>query len=52
MKKKKKNNKMTNPQFTAFKNTCRLAEETINPIFGRMNKQGLSIILTLNSGYE
>lgn len=52
MKKKKQNNKMSKQQITALKNTCRLAEETVNPIFGRMNKQGLSILLTLNSGYE
>jgi hypothetical protein len=39
-------------QKIAFDHPCRLAEETIHPRFGRMLKNGMSGILTINSGYE
>lgn len=38
---------------TALRHHCRLAIETIHPRFGRTSTAlGVSIVLTVNSGYE
>jgi len=39
-------------QRTALGWHCRLAAETIHPRFARRLPSGLSVILTVNSGYE
>jgi len=44
--------KVTEQQRTAIANHCRLAEETANPKFRRLFANGLSLIVTVNSGYE
>lgn len=36
----------------ALVNHCRLAGETVNPNFRRILPIGVSVILTVNSGYE
>jgi hypothetical protein len=36
----------------ALANHCRLAVETANPQFGFTLRSGLSVVLTVNSGYE
>lgn len=42
---------MNAAQRTAIEHHCRLAGETMHPMFGKMH--GLySIVLTVNSGYE
>lgn len=37
---------------TALANHCRLGIETIHPRFTRRLPSGISIVLTVNSGYE
>jgi hypothetical protein len=39
-------------QQIALENHCRLAGETINPLFGYVVLNAYSICLTVNSGYE
>lgn len=39
-------------QETALKHHCRLAGETVHPRFAELRKDGISLILTVNSGYE
>lgn len=43
---------MNGYQRRAIGNHCRLAGETMNPMFRRMTEQGYSVCLTVNSGYE
>jgi hypothetical protein len=43
---------LTPQQRTAIENHCRLSGETINPLFRSVRRDGISIILTVNSGYE
>lgn len=43
---------MNTPQRTALRHHCRLAGETIHPRFGRVLPIGVSVVLTVNSGYE
>ncbi len=42
---------MNRHQQIALEHHCRLAEETVNPIFGYVYP-GVSIVLSVNSGYE
>ncbi len=37
---------------TALNRHCRLSVETMHPRFARMLPGGLSVVLTVNSGYE
>jgi hypothetical protein len=39
-------------QRTAIEHHCRLAVETLHPEFARRLANGLSVVLTVNSGYE
>jgi hypothetical protein len=40
-------------QRTAIENHCRLALETVRPIFAReLARSMVSVVLTVNSGYE
>jgi hypothetical protein len=43
---------MTPSQKTAIENHCRLAGETIQPKFARLLPSGITVVLTVNSGYE
>lgn len=43
---------MNRHQTTAIDRHCRLAVETMSPQFARMLPGGLSVVLTVNSGYE
>lgn len=43
---------MTPAQETAIANHCRLAAECVNPMFRHLLKNGFSLNLTVNSGYE
>jgi hypothetical protein len=43
---------MTNAQRIAVEHHCRLATETMHPRFRRLSRGHLSVILTVNSGYE
>ena len=43
---------MTKAQKTAIENHCRLACECVNFRFARLLPCGVSIVLTVNSGYE
>jgi hypothetical protein len=43
---------MTPEQKTAIGNHCRFAFETAQPQFGHRIKYNLSLVLTVNSGYE
>lgn len=43
---------MNKHQTTALDRHCRLSVETIHPRFGRQLPNGLSVVLTVNSGYE
>jgi len=39
-------------QLVAIDNHCRLSIETMHPRFARRLPGGLSVVLTVNSGYE
>jgi hypothetical protein len=43
---------MNRQQRTAIEQHCRLSIETARPEFSRMLIGGLSVVLTVNSGYE
>lgn len=43
---------MTPAQQIAFTHPCRLAGETVNPIFASMITPIMSAVLTINTGYE
>jgi hypothetical protein len=43
---------MNRHQQTAITYHCRLSVETMHPRFSRMLAKGVSIVLTVNSGYE
>lgn len=43
---------MNEYQLRAIKHHCRLAGETCNPRWGHVHRNGLSVVLTVNSGYE
>jgi len=44
---------MTPPQRMAFESPCRFAFETAQPRFGwSIDKNGASLVLTVNNGYE
>ena len=43
---------MNQQQKTAFENPCLLAEETAHPRFGIRLIGGVSVVLTVNTGYE
>lgn len=43
---------MTDQQKTAIENPCLLAAETLHPRFHYVRIDGVSVILTVNSGYE
>jgi hypothetical protein len=43
---------MTAAQRTALQYHCRFAFETAHPRFGRLLAPGVSLVLTVNSGYE
>jgi hypothetical protein len=44
---------MNGHQRTALREHCRLAVETANPIFRyEIRRRGVSVVLTVNSGYE
>ncbi len=43
---------MNRHQATAITWHCRLSVETMNLRFGRVLPSGLSVVLTVNSGYE
>jgi hypothetical protein len=43
---------MNRHQETAITYHCRLSVETMHPRFSRMLPGGLSVVLTVNSGYE
>ena len=43
---------MNRHQQTAITYHCRLSVETMHPRFGRSLSRGLSVVLTVNSGYE
>jgi len=40
------------PQQTALDWHCRLSIETMHPRFGRVLPNGLTVVVTVNSGYE
>ena len=37
---------------TALRHHCRLAIETLHPRFGTVDRDGFTVVLTVNSGYE
>ena len=43
---------MNRHQAAALTRHCRLSIETMNPAFARPLTGGLSVVLTVNSGYE
>lgn len=43
---------MNRHQQVALTRHCRLSAETVNREFARMLGNGLSVVLTVNSGYE
>lgn len=43
---------MNRHQQTAVTHHCRLSVETMHPRFSRRLPSGLSVVLTVNSGYE
>lgn len=43
---------MTEQQKTAIESPCRLACETANPKFRMIRLDSISVIVTVNSGYE
>lgn len=43
---------MTPAQQTALRHHCRLAAETVHPRFRTVLPTGLSVVITVNSGYE
>lgn len=43
---------MNRRQRLALDRHCRLSMETMHPDFGRRLTSGLSVVLTVNSGYE
>lgn len=43
---------MNRHQHTAIDHHCRLAIETMHPDFARRLPSGLSVVLSVNSGYE
>lgn len=43
---------MTAQQMIAIKHHCRLAGETVQPKFAYLLPSGISVVLTVNSGYE
>lgn len=43
---------MNRHQQTAIDYHCRLSIETMHPRFARRLQNGLSVVLTVNSGYE
>lgn len=43
---------MNRHQTTAIDRHCRLAIETMHPHFGRRLPSGLTVVLTVNSGWE
>ena len=43
---------MNEQQRIAIENPCRLAGETVHPRFKRVYRNGLSVIVTVNYGYE
>lgn len=43
---------MNRHQRTALDQHCRLSIETTRPEFGRRLPSGLTVVLTVNSGYE
>jgi hypothetical protein len=43
---------MNRHQAIALERHCRLSIETMHPQFARMLRSGLSVVLTVNSGYE
>lgn len=43
---------MNRHQATAIRRHCRLSIETMHPDFIRLLPSGLSVVLTVNSGYE
>jgi len=44
--------RMTQRQRIAIQNHCRLAGETVQPCFYEKHDDGLTLIVTVNSGYE
>lgn len=43
---------MNRYQRVALDHHCRLSVETLHPRFGRVHPLGMTIVLTVNSGYE
>lgn len=43
---------MTERQLIAIQNHCRLAGETVHPRFFQKQEDGITLIVTVNSGYE
>ena len=43
---------MNRHQITALTRHCRLSVETMHPDFSRTLRSGLTVVLTVNSGYE
>ena len=43
---------MNRHQTLALDNHCRLSIETMHPRFGRRLPSGVTVVLTVNSGYE
>lgn len=43
---------MNGPHRTAIENHCRLSIETMHPRFSHTTPHGMSVVLTVNSGYE
>lgn len=43
---------MNRAQTIALRHHCRLAIETTHPRFGHLLGHGLSLVVTVNSGYE
>jgi hypothetical protein len=43
---------MTEQQQIAIGNHCRLAAEAVHPRFGLLRSDGISVVVTVNSGYE
>lgn len=48
----KRDKQMTEQQTIAITNYCRMGFETVNPKFGWLRIDEISIIVTVNSGYE
>ena len=44
--------KLTAHQQAAIEHHCRFAFETVHPRFGWLDPRGVSVLLTVNSGYE